>query len=227
MLDLVLLPGMNCTEDLWTHCGLKGPVITPRLEVSDVDSQVAHLLNILPDRFVLGGLSLGAIVAMSVALRAPDRVAGLVLAATNASAPTQAQRNGWQNQLDALNQGQRPVDLQRGILSLLFSESGLRDASLAERALAQAEVVGPNLSRQLRLQATRSNLLEHLGTLTVPTLVLAGSQDAICPVEFHQSIVDAMPEAEMSIIDAGHLMSMEQPKEFGRRVNGWRRAHDL
>ena len=88
-LPLVLLPGMNCTADLWTGCGVDD-ALTPVLDEQSIDTQVDRLLAELPPLFVLGGLSLGAIVAMALVARAPERVARLCLASTNAKAPTPA-----------------------------------------------------------------------------------------------------------------------------------------
>ena len=72
-LPLVLLPGMNCTADLWAGCGVDD-ALTPVLAEQSIDTQVDRLLAELPPLFVLGGLSLGAIVAMALVVRAPERV---------------------------------------------------------------------------------------------------------------------------------------------------------
>ena len=63
MTPLVLLAGMNCTADLWTGCGLDD-ALTPKLTRSSIQAQIDALLAELPWRFVIGGLSLGAIVVI-------------------------------------------------------------------------------------------------------------------------------------------------------------------
>ena len=121
---LVLLAGMNCTADLWSGCGLEGALM-PSLDESTVDGQVEALLDTLPGRFTLAGLSLGAIVGMALCRRAPERVTGLCLMSTNAKAPTDAQRQGWQDWRDRLAAGETATDLQRDILgSLLWPRPG-------------------------------------------------------------------------------------------------------
>ena len=66
---------MNCTAALWTGCGM-GDALTPMLSEQTLDAQVDRLLDELPPRFVLAGLSLGGIVAMALVRRAPERVSG-------------------------------------------------------------------------------------------------------------------------------------------------------
>ncbi|GAA4344059.1 alpha/beta fold hydrolase [Microbacterium rhizosphaerae] len=225
MTPLVLLSGMNCTADLWTGCGFDDAV-TPVLDVPAMDAQVERLLESLPDRFLLGGLSLGAIVAMAMILRAPERVAGLFLVSTNAKAPTAAQRAGWDDWLRQLDAGVSPVDLQGGLLPMLLSASAVRP-DLVARTLAMGEETGAEvLHMQLRLQGTRVDLLPQLPAVTAPTLVVSGAQDAICPPSFHTEIADAIPGAELVTLDGGHLLPLEQPEAFGEVVGAWRSRLD-
>lgn len=220
---LVLLAGMNCTPDLWTGCGLDDAV-TPVMDVGDLDAQVDRLLAELPDTFVIGGLSLGAIVAMAVAARAPERVSGLCIAAANAKAPTSTQRAGWQRWLDGLAAGETPVELQAGILPLLLSPRVRASRpDLVRRVLRMGEETPDAvLAAQLRLQATRIDLRPGLRAVRTPSLVIEGTDDALCPPSFHDEIAAALPEVRRERLDAGHLVALERPAEFGAAVRSWR-----
>ena len=178
---LVLLPGMNCSPRLWDGVlrdlgagrsgGRARPVVVPEIDRPTLGEQVESLLDRLPPRFAIGGLSLGAIVAMAVHRRAPERVAGLFLVATNAQPPTEAQRSAWAAQLDSLAGGASPRDLQEELLPLLIGADPAPD--LATRTLALADAVdGSTLRAQLELQldprrrttgARRSNGSLHRG----------------------------------------------------------------
>ena len=222
MTPLVLLSGMNCTGDLWAGCGLDDAA-TPVLDLPSMDAQLDRLLGSLPDRFLLGGLSLGAIVAMAMVLRAPERVAGLCLVSTNAKAPTPTQRAGWDDWLRQLDEGISPADLQSGILPMLLSPAAAARPRLVARTLAMGEETGSvTLGRQLRLQGTRVDLRSHLRAVTVPTLVVSGARDAICPPAFHDEIAGVIPNAELVTLEGGHLLPLEQPREFGDAVRAWR-----
>jgi pimeloyl-ACP methyl ester carboxylesterase len=222
---LVLLSGMNCTADLWTGCGLDDAV-TPVLDAPSMDAEVDRLLESLPDRFLLGGLSLGAIVAMAMILRAPERVAGLCLVSTNAKAPTAVQRAGWDDWLRQLDAGVSPAELQAAILPMLLSPAAPR-RRLAARTLAMGEKTGADVLRmQLRLQGTRVDLRPQLPAVRVPTVVVSGGQDAICPPAFHTEIAGAIPNAELVRLDGSHLLPLEQPEAFGDVVRAWRARCD-
>ncbi len=221
-MSLVLLAGMNCTADLWADAGLDGAV-QPVLDRPTIAQQVEALLAELPERFVLVGHSLGAIVAMSLALAAPDRVAGLCLVSTNAKAPTTGQRTAWQEWLDLLDGGTDARELQRSILPSLLGEDAVRERpDLVERTLAMGDATGEvRLRAQLQLQLSRGDLLARLPGLSVPTLVVSGLDDAITPPHFHTEIVTRMPDARLVTLDAGHLLPIERPQAFGSLLRSW------
>jgi pimeloyl-ACP methyl ester carboxylesterase len=223
VLPLVLLPGMNCTADLWSGCGVDD-ALAPPLEEQSIDTQVDRLLAELPPRFVLGGLSLGANVAMALAVRAPHRVERLCLMSTNAKAPTPAQRASWQAWIDRLDAGACSRELQTDILTALLSPAAASDRpDLVERALAMADATGTaRLRAQLRMQATRVDLRPSLHDMAIPTLLVSGAQDAICPPEFHAEIAAELARARLVTIDGGHLVTLERPGSVGALLRAWR-----
>ena len=223
MLPLVLLPGMNCTADLWTGCGVDD-ALTPVLGEQSIDTQVDRLLAELPPRFVLGGLSLGAIVAMALVARAPERVERLCLVSTNAKAPTPEQRASWRTWIDRLDAGESARSLQTDILAALLSPDAARDRpDLVERTLAMADATGTaTLRAQLRMQSTRVDLRPALRDVTVPTLLVSGAQDAICPPQFHAEIAAELARARLVTIDGGHLLPLERPDSVGALLRAWR-----
>ena len=222
---LVLLAGMNCTDDLWSGCGLDGS-ITPTLDEPGLDAQVEALLDILPERFALAGLSLGGIVGMALCRRAPERVTRLCLMSTNAKGPTQLQRDGWRTWRERLAAGETPRELQADILDALLSPPARdRDPELVGRVLQMGEDTGAaRLDAQLRMQATRGNELASLPKLRIPVLVVSGTADAICPPPFHQDIAAAVPGARLASVIAGHLSPMECQEEVGRLLRSWLNA---
>lgn len=214
-LPLVLLPGMNCSARLWGPAG--AGAVHGRLDRDDLDTQVDALLDVLPARFALAGLSLGGIVAMALTRRAPERVAGLCLLATNAAAPTDRQRSAWADQLARLDAGAPARELQP--LDLL-----LTDRTLDDRALRMADEVGEGaLAAQLRLQGTRIDERPGLRSVAVPTLVLAGERDRLCPVERHAEIASLVPGARLHVVPgAGHLLPLEEPDTVATLIGQWR-----
>ena len=117
---------MNCSPRLWDDVeeglGVEQPdgptqeVVVVPLDRPNLDEQVEALLDRLPTRFAIGGLSLGAIVAMAVHRRAPARVAGLFLVATNSRAPTRCTALDVEGPAPRLAAGATPRELQEELV---------------------------------------------------------------------------------------------------------------
>ncbi|OAN33437.1 alpha/beta fold hydrolase [Microbacterium sp. H83] len=230
MPPLVLLAGMNCTQDLWADAGFGaevGGVVRPLLDHPAMPEQVDALLAELPETFVLVGHSLGGIVGMALALAAPHRVAGLCLVSTNAKAPTEAQRDGWRSWLSQLDGGLSPRALQQSILDPLLGEAFAHQRpDLVTRVLRMGDDTGAAVLRaQLEMQLTRSDLLSRLDELRMPVLVVSGLDDVICPPHFHTEIASQVAGARLVSLDAGHLLPLQRPREFGDLVRSWGAQH--
>ena len=223
MTPLVLLPGMGCSPDLWSGLELDAVPVAPVLEEPDLDLEVDRLLGLLPERFALAGLSLGAIVAMALVRRAPERVERLALLSTNPYPPTEAQLTGWEEQRRALAAG-GPRALQTGLLPSLLSPAVLTARpEVVERTLTMAEAVGgARYDAQLRLQSTRVDERPGLRAVRCPTLVLAARQDRLCPVARHEEIAALVPGAELVVVEeCAHLSPLEQPGAVCGHLGRW------
>lgn len=217
---VVLLPGMNCSARLWADLAL-GPVTTPGLTEPDLSSQVDRLLEELPPRFALAGLSLGAIVAMALVRTAPERVTRLALLSTNPYAPTAQQLTGWRRERGRLAAGTMPREIQRDLLPFLLTDENVRSRpDLVEEALTLAD--GVDLDAQLALQATRVDERPGLREVRCPTLVLAARSDRLCSVDRHREIAALVPGAELQILDrTAHLSPLERPVAVATALRGW------
>ncbi len=231
---LVLLPGMNCSPRLWDGVVRALPVESPErparpvvvleLDRPTLDEQVEVLLDRLPQRFAIGGLSLGAIVAMAVHRQAPERVAGLLLVATNARPPTDAQRVAWGRQLAEVAAGASARDVQAELLPLLVGP----DSGLRARTLELADEVGAaTLTTQLQLQSTRVDERPTLSGATIPCTVVAAAEDRICPLERHTEIHQLVRESELVVVPgAPHLVALSHPLHVAEVTTSWLRRVD-
>jgi pimeloyl-ACP methyl ester carboxylesterase len=194
------------------------PVVHGALDRPSIDGCVDALLDALPPRFALAGLSLGGIVAMALVRRAPERVTHLALLATNARAPVPAQYEGWAAARAALAAGRTARDLQRDLLPVL-----LHDHAHDGTVLAMADDVGDEvLDRQLAAQSTRIDERPALARVRVPTLVLAGAQDRLCPVDRHEEIAALVPGARLEVLGGvGHLQPLEAPDRVAAALAAW------
>jgi pimeloyl-ACP methyl ester carboxylesterase len=207
---------MNCSAGLWARLDLSGwpSLITAHLTEPTLVSQVARLLDELPPRFALAGLSLGAIAAMALVRTAPERVSSLVLMSTNPHAPTDAQLDSWRVARDALRAGRTARELQSDWLPLLLSEPARRRPDVVNDTLVMADAVGEEaLDAQLALQATRTDERPALRGVHCPTVIIAARRDAMCSVAKHVELNKLIPGSSLLIIeDCGHLSPLEQPR---------------
>ncbi len=136
--------------------------------------------------------------------------------ATNARPPTPEQRAGWDAALTRLDDGAPARALQP--LELL-----LHDRSLDATALRMADETGERrLAAQLRLQGTRVDERPALPAVAVPTLVLAGGQDRLCPVERHTEIAELVPDARLHVLPGvGHLLPVEAQDTVAALLGEW------
>jgi pimeloyl-ACP methyl ester carboxylesterase len=61
-----------------------------------------------------------------------------------------------------------------------------------------------------------------LASITCPTLVLIGREDALTPLELSQEMAAGIPKAKLEIVsDCGHLSTMERPQQVNNVLRSW------
>jgi 3-oxoadipate enol-lactonase len=64
-----------------------------------------------------------------------------------------------------------------------------------------------------------SDLSEEVGAISVPSLIIGGTEDVSTPPELAESLHAAIPHSELEIIaGAGHLSNMDTPDVFNDRL---------
>lgn len=225
-LPMVVLPGMLCSPRLFggsDRCPGDRRVVHLPLDGASVDACVDAVLAVAPRRFALLGHSLGGVVAMALARRAPQRVLGLALLATSALPPTDAQHGAWAATRADLAGGVRAREVQRALLPVLLRAGGDPAGRVALVALGMADDVGEAaLDAQLAAQATRVDERPALARVAVPTLVLVGAQDVLTPPERAREIAALVPGAHLEVVGgAGHLAPLDAPGAVASAVRGW------
>ncbi|MER5350757.1 alpha/beta hydrolase [Kitasatospora sp. NPDC002551] len=185
----------------------------PALET--VADDLARLLDTAGiDRAVLGGISMGGYVAMAFAERHPDRLAGLLLANTKATADPEAARANRERIASAV--------LARDSVRLLLDERmangqlGPESQHLADRVREMIAAAPPAaVAWAQRAMAARPERLDVLAGLRVPAAVVAGADDALMPLDEAERMVRALPDAELTVLPGvGHLSAIEAPEAF-------------
>ena len=226
-LPIVMLPGHMCDARLFgpQRAALPGRlVLVGDLTADDnVAAMARRVLGIAPPRFALLGLSMGGIVAFEILRQARERVARLALLDTN-PLPESEDRSTARLELMRLVAagGLKDVVVERLKPAYLASESR-EDAVLLGLLVEMALDLGPCVfDRQARALLSRPDSRELLAHIRVPTLVLCGREDALCPVAVHEAMAAAIPGATLAVVErAGHLPTLERPAAVNAAIRHW------
>lgn len=225
---LLLVPGTLCDEELWkpqsrslADCTVPQVVDLSRDET--IASMAAAALEAAPPRFLLAGLSMGAIVAFEIMRRSPARVLGLALLNTSPSVPDAGQIQAWREEIELTERGFFTALIEERWIPMLLAASGSRARSVQDTVRRMALRVGPaGYVRQLRAQIGRRESWSSLVHIACPTIVLGGDQDTICPPSLQAAMAAAVPNARLVLVeDCGHLSTLEQPEHVTVLLRTW------
>jgi pimeloyl-ACP methyl ester carboxylesterase len=163
---------------------------------------------------------MGGYVALEMVRRHRAKVRALILANTRAEADSPEGRTQRDKMMEAVR--------ARGSAALV--DSMLPKLLAARTAETQPAVLGHvrSMIDETRAEGAlvaiaglrdRKDSTDLLASVDVPTLVIAGEEDAIIPVDVQRALT-RIPGATMEVIPgAGHLTPVEQPEAFNRAVS--------
>jgi pimeloyl-ACP methyl ester carboxylesterase len=224
---VVFLPGMMCDARLFAPqlADLSRDMavtVAPVTGGDRIEEIASGLLDVLPQRFALAGLSMGGIVAMEVLRRAPDRVTRIALMDTNSLAETPQSAAGYEPFIIKLRAG-RIAEAVEMMLGRDVLAPGLARAGVMSALVEMAEGLGvAAIIRQTRALQRRRDYQSVLRRCKVPALVLCGAHDTLTPLKRHEFMAEMIPNATLTVIpDAGHLPVLEQPEVTTAALRGW------
>jgi len=185
--------------------------------MNDLAGDVVDLLDRLEvtDAAVVG-CSMGGYVLFELLKSAPNYVSAAALVSTRAGADSEAGRKNRQEMIDQVDG--EGVDAIAGqmVPKLLGATSQKQRPDLVKHV---RNLIVPNrpqgIKAAVRAMMERSDSTPLLSRIKVPTLILAGAEDALIPPTEAEAMDRAIPASKYELMPfAGHLPNLEQSAAF-------------
>ncbi|MBX2839230.1 MAG: alpha/beta hydrolase [Gammaproteobacteria bacterium] len=224
---LMLLPGMMCDARIFTpqiefFSAYRTIVVAPMTTGNSFSSLANDILASAPSQFALAGFSMGGIAAMEIIRQAPDRVTKLALLDTNPRAETLERQQQRESQIASVLAGNLKTVMRDEMKPNYLSDSA-DTKTLLNLCMDMAIALGPEVFvTQSQALQSRSDQTSTLCSVRVPTLVLCGEDDRLCPVTAHEEMQQIIPSAALTVIaGAGHMPTLEQSEKTNEALEIW------
>jgi pimeloyl-ACP methyl ester carboxylesterase len=234
----VLLHGFPFNRSMWLEqmesLSVTHRVITPDLrghgetsvagEVATMEEMAEDVAALLDElnvaRTVVGGLSMGGYVALAFYRKFRERVLALVLADTRPQADTDDGRRAREET------ARRALDEGMGVVAdamlpkLLAASTRERMPEVVDRVRAMMLGMNPlGAAAALRGMAARRDQTDLLTEISVPTLIVVGTEDALTPPSDAETMHAKIEGSRLVKIEgAGHVSNVERPEDFNRAL---------
>jgi pimeloyl-ACP methyl ester carboxylesterase len=191
----------------------------------DVEQLAGDVVDFMNDagieRAIVVGHSMGTVVATRLAIDAPERVAGLVLAGGRATfrAPD---LEPFFAEIETLGEAVDPEwarAFQQSTVGRPVSDAWLD-------AVTQESLKMPGRVWKALVEPTlRADHADVLGSISAPTLLVRGELDEIAPAEAQEDLLRRIPDARLVTYDGiGHALHWEDPARFAADLSAFVRA---
>ena len=205
----------------WDMPGYGHSAVLDPYDFEGLADECLELIGVLdPERLVLVGHSMGGMVAQEVAARGSVRIDALVLAGT--SAAFGKTDGAWQRAFVAertrpLDDGGSMADLAAQLVPAMTSPDA-PDSARSEAIDIMSHV--PPQTYRLALQALMGfDRRASLASLSMPVLLIAGTDDRNAPPSVMQGMAERIPLANYVCLErCGHLMPLERPDAFNEAL---------
>ncbi len=174
-------------------------------------AQIVHefIETLYLENVVVAGHSMGGAIAQTIGLRQLPQVAGLILVGTGARL--------------------RVTDAILGSILRDFDAAVQTITQLAWAPDAPPELVAkgkemlahndPNVLFGDYNACNQFDVMNQLGKINVPVLVISGTADQLTPMKYGRYLADNIPHAQLVTIDGGgHMMALEQPQAVAQAI---------
>ncbi len=185
------------------------------------DDLIAFMDQLSIEKAVLCGLSMGGYIALNAVNRFPDRFEALVLCDTQCIADTpEAKEKRYETIEDIKANGL--TGFTDAFVKKVFCKESLKTK---KKLVSQLKSVIASNQPQAVIQgltaiAERAETCSILSKITIPTLIICGSDDAVTPLSKSEYMQLQIKGSVLQVIEhAGHVSNLEQPEAFNKHLN--------
>lgn len=205
------------------HCGTQDDLVATRWQdwVASVRRGADRLMQRTGQPIVACGLSMGAVLALALAIERPKQVAGVV-----ALSPT-FRYDGWSmpayTRLSFLLPVFRALGIGRRSVFMEQPPYGIKDAALRERVVAQmhsgdsaaAGLPGNPWWSVIEMRALAAHVRRNLGAVRAPCLVMHARHDDIASADNAREIARGVRNAPVELVlldDSYHMITIDRER---------------
>ncbi|MEO9460094.1 MAG: alpha/beta fold hydrolase [Lentilitoribacter sp.] len=164
------------------------------------------------------GCSLGSMTALGMGIKSPERIERIVCTAARADSPAPF-RQSWYDRLEIME--------EKGLEGLWAGSLGnwltpaFREANTDIVAKMNAEFMKttPEGYRGCAMALKDLDYLKDLGSLDVPVLFVAGTEDKGAAPDTMREMAKVAKNGEFALVpDAGHIVNVNQPEGFSLAI---------
>lgn len=176
-----------------------------RQSIEEYADDIAAFMDALRiQEAVVAGHSMGSAIALTLALKVPKQVIGLILIGSGAKlrvAPAF---------LEGVSNPNTFVSTVQMINGCSFSpKASPRLKELATQRMGQSH---PSILYYDYMACDSFNVMDLLKKIKVPTLILCGTEDKMAPLKYSEFLRDRIVDSQLEVVDgAGHMLMLEQP----------------
>lgn len=227
MRNLLILPGLLEDADAFEHqvLALREHAAVLAADLTRADSIAALAREAFaqaPDGPLAAmGHSMGGYVLLEMLRQQPSRIAAAIFLNTNAR-PDTPESTANRRRLMEMAERDFPAVI-RTLLPKLVAPAHLAEAGISGKITEMALATGKEaFARQETAIIGRVDSRPGLKDIRCRTLVVAGDQDQLMPVEVVREIAEGIPGARFEVVkDSGHMTSIEQPEALTRLLRDW------
>lgn len=231
---VVLVGGLTSTVEIWERLL---PRLATRYRVIRPDNRGSGRTRVLNDggdrsipRFAadlaalfdglglekahLVGASMGGMIVQQFAVEHMDRLSSLTIACSHSGGPDVIP--AAPEVLEKLGRGSTPggseADRRAG-LEIVFHPESFEQRKEAVEFYSNTKLAFPHSPEELARRAAgiaAFDVSKQVGSISVPTLIMTGSDDVLVPPENSHRLAERIPDSELVLVDeAGHVFFVE------------------